>query len=134
MPDPIMKKPLLQRYFLFACLILSQLAPLCQIPTTWGNQTIPAGSKIIDMGVTPQTVANGLKPYGLVYDLVKNYKVPVKWIINSGKVKDGIDFSHNGFRRASCVLNRARDHRGSRRLHLHALVIAGFCRAICSLR
>jgi nanoRNase/pAp phosphatase (c-di-AMP/oligoRNAs hydrolase) len=24
------------------------------------------------MGITPQSVGNGLKPYGMVYDLVKN--------------------------------------------------------------
>ena len=33
------------------------------------------------------TIANGLKPYGLIYDLLKNYKVPVKWIINPSKSK-----------------------------------------------
>lgn len=60
------------------------------------QDTLKTGSFIINMGVTPQTIANGLKPYGLVYDLVKNYKVPVKWIINTGKTKDGIDFTHNG--------------------------------------
>src|SRR6187549_2438442 len=54
--------------------------------------TIPAGSKIIDMGITPQTVANALKPYGLVYQLLNN-KTPVMWSINPSKVKDGIDFT-----------------------------------------
>ena len=48
------------------------------------------------MGVTPQTVANGLKPYGLVYDLLSNYHVPVNWVINSSKSKDGTDFTYNG--------------------------------------
>src|SRR5687768_18453639 len=60
------------------------------------QDTIYAGSYLINMGVTPQTIANGLKPYGLVYDLVKNHKVPVKWVINTSKAKDGIDFTHNG--------------------------------------
>src|SRR6186713_1274688 len=59
-------------------------------------ETIPTGSFIINMGVTPQTIGNGLKPYGLIYDLVKNNGVPIKWVINPAKVKDGIDFSHNG--------------------------------------
>ena len=58
-------------------------------------ETFPVGSKIINMGVVPQTVANGLKPYGLVYALLKA-NIPVKWIINPNKVKDGVDFSHNG--------------------------------------
>lgn len=58
--------------------------------------TIRNGSYIINMGVVPQTINNGLKPYGLVYDLLKNHKVPVRWMINSTKVKDGIDFSNNG--------------------------------------
>lgn len=60
------------------------------------NETISSGSYIINMGVTPQTVGNGLKPYGLIYDLLNNYQVPVKWVINPSKAKDGIDFSHNG--------------------------------------
>ena len=59
-------------------------------------ETIPTGSFIINMGVTPQTIGNGLKPYGLIYDLIKNNGVPIKWVINPGKGKDGIDFSHNG--------------------------------------
>lgn len=60
------------------------------------SETIASGAYIIDMGVTPQTVNNGLKPYGMLYDLLNNYKVPIKWVINQSKVKDGIDFSHNG--------------------------------------
>ncbi|MBK6798614.1 MAG: hypothetical protein IPG76_17985 [Acidobacteria bacterium] len=56
----------------------------------------PAGSYIINMGITPQTVANGLKPYGLIYALIKTHKVPVYWAIKSGKVAyDEIDFSLN---------------------------------------
>jgi hypothetical protein len=56
------------------------------------TQTFPAGSLIIDMGVTPQTVGNGLKPYGLLYRLLQE-KVPVAWSINPGKPKDGVDFT-----------------------------------------
>lgn len=46
------------------------------------------------MGITPQTVANGLKPYGLIYDLMINYKVPVIWVIEPTKSKDGTDFTY----------------------------------------
>jgi hypothetical protein len=60
------------------------------------TDTLPSGSFIINMGVVPQTIGNGLKPYGLVYKLVKTYKVPVKWVVNPSKAKDGIDFTHNG--------------------------------------
>jgi len=60
------------------------------------TETLPAGSYIINMGVTPQTVGNSLKPYGMIYDLIKNHRVGVKLIINPSKAKDGIDFSHNG--------------------------------------
>ena len=56
--------------------------------------TIPAGSYIIDMGVTPQTYANGLKPYGLVYELIRTHKVPVDWVILPGKARDGTDFNY----------------------------------------
>jgi hypothetical protein len=47
------------------------------------------------MGVTPQTIGNGLKPYGLLYALL-NQQIPVYWVINPTKSKDGIDFSHAG--------------------------------------
>jgi hypothetical protein len=58
--------------------------------------TFKPGSFIVNMGISPQTINNGLKPYGLVFDLIKNYQVPVYWIINPSKIKDGIDFSYNG--------------------------------------
>ncbi len=60
-----------------------------------GSETFSAGTYIINMGVTPQTESNGLKPYGMMYDLIKNYSVPIKWVINPAKVKDGIDFTFN---------------------------------------
>src|SRR6478736_6459835 len=78
--------------------VLNLLFGFAIILSSWriNAETIPTGSFIINMGVTPQTIGNGLKPYGLIYDLVKNDGVPIKWVINPGKVKDGIDFSHNG--------------------------------------
>lgn len=59
------------------------------------TETFSTGSFIINMGVTPQTVNNGLRPYGLVYELLNTHNVPIYWVINSSKGKDGIDFSHN---------------------------------------
>ena len=59
------------------------------------NETVTSGAFIIDMGVLPQTVGNGLKPYGMLYDLIKNYSVPIKWVVNGSKIKDGIDFTYN---------------------------------------
>ncbi|NNM15258.1 MAG: Ig-like domain-containing protein, partial [Bacteroidia bacterium] len=60
-------------------------------------ETIPTGSYIIDMGIVPQTIGNGLKPYGLAYHLVRFENVPIKWSINPNKVKDGTDFIYNGY-------------------------------------
>ncbi len=61
------------------------------------SETFSSGSFIINMGATnPNTIANGLKPYGMIYDLMKNNNVPIKWVISSTKVKDGADFTYNG--------------------------------------
>jgi hypothetical protein len=60
------------------------------------NQTFASGAYIVDLGQAPQTIANGLKPYGLVYDLVINKGIPVVWAINPSKLKDGVDFPANG--------------------------------------
>lgn len=58
-------------------------------------ETIPKGAFIINLGISPQTIENALKPYGLVYSLLQDFNVPVKWIINPEKTRDGIDFTHN---------------------------------------
>ncbi len=78
----------------FIALIFAFLLTLNQ--SSAQTETIPMGSFIINMGVTPQTIGNSLKPYGMLYDLIKNNRVGFKWVINPSKAKDGIDFSHNG--------------------------------------
>jgi hypothetical protein len=75
---------------LFFLLVMNPLSLRAQMTT------ISSGSFIIDMGIVPQTISNALKPYGMIYDLILNNKVPVKWVIAPGKVKDGVDFSYNG--------------------------------------
>jgi len=77
---------------LFCALIFNSLKIEGQ---TSQNIEIPSGSFIINMGVLPQTINNGLKPYGLVYALL-NIHCPVYWVINTSKVKDGADFAYNG--------------------------------------
>ena len=61
------------------------------------NETMSAGSYIINMGVQPQIKSNALRPYGLVYELVKYHFVPIRWVINGSKAKDGTDFTYNGY-------------------------------------
>ena len=73
--------------------IILFLGSFCQLSAA--NETLTTGAFIINMGVVPQTIANGLKPYGMLYDLVKNYGVPIKWVINPTKLKDGIDFTYD---------------------------------------
>lgn len=71
----------------------------CFISFTTYSQTatVKAGSIIIDMGVSPQTVGNALKPYGLVHSLIKApYYTPIIWSINPAKAKDGVDFTVDG--------------------------------------
>jgi hypothetical protein len=60
------------------------------------TETFPSGSYIINMGIKPQTQANALRPYGLIYDLLKNDKIPVKWVVSQSKGIDGVDFNHQG--------------------------------------
>lgn len=59
------------------------------------NETMGSGSYIINMGQTPRTVSNALRPYGVVHNLLKNYQVPIPWVINPTKPKDVTDFTHN---------------------------------------
>ncbi|MFN3381012.1 MAG: hypothetical protein ACK41O_16255, partial [Runella zeae] len=83
------------KYLLTTSLLL--LCMLAGIVRSYAQtETFPSGSYIINMGITPQTQANALRPYGLIYDLLKNDKIPVKWVISQTKGIDGIDFSHQG--------------------------------------
>jgi type IX secretion system substrate protein len=61
------------------------------------NTTFASGSFIIDMGIMPQSVGNGLKPYGLIWDLIEHYSTSVHWVIKPSKAKDGADFTYNGY-------------------------------------
>ena len=64
-----------------------KLAPYISI----NHGTFAAGAYLIDMGQPTQTVGNALKPYGLVYDMVTNFKVPVNWAINPAKTTFRLD-------------------------------------------
>jgi uncharacterized repeat protein (TIGR01451 family) len=72
------------------------LEGLFSAPALAASETFAAGAYIIDMGQATQTIANGLKPYGLVYELVVKNAIPVKWAIDPNKVRDGADFIANG--------------------------------------
>ena len=60
------------------------------------RQQIAKGSYVINMGVIPQTAENSLQAYGLLYTLMKNQNLEVKWVINPNKLKDGTDFTYRG--------------------------------------
>lgn len=62
---------------------------------TAATEILSSGAYIINMGITPQTYANGLKPYGMLFDLIVNHSVPVKWVIEPSKAKDGTDFTYS---------------------------------------
>ncbi len=86
---PVISLGLLLYFFLYFNLGAPKIAKA-------GTETLSSGSYIINMGVSPQTYNNGLKPYGMVYDLMVNYNVPIKWIIDPAKSKDGTDFVYSG--------------------------------------
>src|SRR2546430_16767826 len=91
-----------RKYCLLACGALFALAATTRLFAA--NVTFAPGAYIIDMGQMPQTAANGLKPFGLLYNLVVPNEVPVAWAINPDKVTDknpaitiqGVDFILNG--------------------------------------
>jgi hypothetical protein len=66
------------------------------LPAIAATESFATGAYIIDMGQTTQTVANGLKPYGLVYELAVNRGIPVKWAIEPTKARGGSDFTAAG--------------------------------------
>jgi hypothetical protein len=76
-------------------IILFGLLILINKFTNAQTETLPAGAFIINMGSTTPTVANTLKAYGLIWDVIKNNKAQVRWVISQSKAKDGIDFTYN---------------------------------------
>lgn len=80
--------------FVLGCFFLVLISAFGKAQTVT-NKTIPTGSFIVNMGIVPQTVGNGLRPYGMLYALLQA-KCPVHWVMNTAKGKDGIDFTYNG--------------------------------------
>src|SRR4051794_1420382 len=77
------------------------LTALLVLPATrvFGQNAAKAfapGAYIIDMGQESQTVENGLKPYGLVYQLIIGEGIPVHWAMTTSKAKGGADFTAVG--------------------------------------
>jgi uncharacterized repeat protein (TIGR01451 family) len=60
------------------------------------NVTIGPGAYIIDMGQATQSYATGLRPYGLVYSLIRSLQIPVLWAISNTKARGGVDFTAGG--------------------------------------
>ncbi|PRX46243.1 OmpA family protein [Salegentibacter salegens] len=58
------------------------------------EQVIAPGAYVINMGSNPQTAENSLQAYGLIYNLLKDEKIEVKWVISPEKEKDGTDFTY----------------------------------------
>ena len=70
------------------------------------TEIIAKDSYVINLGITPQTTSNALKPYGFIYKLLAEYPVVIKWVINPDKEKDGVDFriKEEDFRSGSFVI------------------------------
>ncbi|SDS14958.1 OmpA family protein [Christiangramia echinicola] len=70
------------------------------------TEIIAKDSYAINLGITPQTNSNALKPYGFIYKLLAEYPVAIKWVINPEKEKDGVDFrlEEEDFRSGSFVI------------------------------
>jgi len=96
--------PKLKRIFILLLLIGKvSLLTAQDVPGATANlQTAPAGTLVIAMDHTNQATSSinaasgtylfNLKAYGLV-TLFRNAGIYVKWVINTGKAKDGIDFT-----------------------------------------
>ncbi|GAA4446736.1 hypothetical protein GCM10023091_40400 [Ravibacter arvi] len=48
------------------------------------------------MNANTSAADKGLKPYGMIHELVKFYNVPVLWVVKEGKAKDATDYVING--------------------------------------
>jgi len=66
------------------------------------NTNFSAGACIIDMsadadGDKVQTVNEGMKPYGLMFRLLRDHNIPIHWVINPDKADEsGVDVEING--------------------------------------
>jgi len=77
-----------------------------ELPRPSANlQVIPAGSLIIPMDNAKQNEGAlfNLRAYGLVNNFLQN-DIPAKWVIRSGKLKDGVDFTARASRIAPTAL------------------------------
>ncbi|HMC99608.1 MAG TPA: hypothetical protein VKH37_05615, partial [Ferruginibacter sp.] len=97
LPETVLSSTSVKRNILLRKLYFFLIVALLSIQTaSAGTEPIPSGSFIVNMGVVPQTYGNGVKPWGMIFDLIKNYHVQVKWVISSTKARFGKDFTYNG--------------------------------------
>ncbi len=96
LPQTVSLLTVVKRIIRLPKLLLVLIAAYCCIDNAKAAiEPIPSGSFIINMGVLPQTYGNGVKPWGMVFDLIRNHHVQIKWVINPSKVRFGKDFTYN---------------------------------------
>lgn len=78
-------------YYFFVPIIL-----LLTGEKSFSQITIPSGSYIIDMGASPATKPDGVRPYGMIHELVKFYNAQIYWVIRDNKTKDAVDYTIEG--------------------------------------
>ncbi|WP_198029944.1 OmpA family protein [Christiangramia salexigens] len=90
------------KFNIFAVIFLVSLATHSQ----YLKESISAGAYAVNMGITPQTKSNALKPYGFIYEVLNDHFAEVKWVIKPDKKKDGIDFriGEEDFRSGSFII------------------------------
>lgn len=94
------------QYFIRSIVFLSLLFSGYHCFGQGAEQVIAPGAYVINMGSKPQTAENSLQAYGLLYNLLRNEKIEVKWIINPRKEKDGVDFTYkdNDFKGSAFII------------------------------
>ncbi len=75
--------------------VILQMGSVNDAKAATQEETFSPGSLIINLDENPQTSSKSIKAFGLIYDLIQNHDIPVKWIMNRSKDNNQTDFTFN---------------------------------------
>ncbi len=72
-----------------------QMGSVNDASASTSEEAFAQGSLIVNLQENDQNASKSIKAYGMIYDLIQNYKVPVKWIMPHAEENNQTAFKYN---------------------------------------
>lgn len=87
--------------------VIIHMGSVNEVKAATGKETFSPGSLIINLEENPHTSSKTIKAFGMIYDLIRNHDVPVKWIMARPDENSQDEFNFNSvvYRKGAFIIS-----------------------------